>query len=81
MQVISVCTHYTVIIPKYPKRFVFENLSSHKNVAVRRACSSLLVTVVERMGPGRVLSGVKDVTDKILPVTAQFLCDASPETR
>ena len=33
------------------------------------------------MGPGRILSGVKDVTDRILPVAANFLMDGNPETR
>lgn len=40
-----------------------------------------LDAVVERMGPGRILSGVKDVTDKILPVTAQLALDNGQETR
>jgi hypothetical protein len=53
----------------------------HKSGAVRRATSQFLVPVVERMGPGRVLSGIKDVTDKILPTAVNFLLDGSPETR
>lgn len=43
--------------------------------------SQSLVGVVERMGPGKVLSGVKDLTDKILPVAAQLVTDPHPETR
>ncbi|ELU00497.1 hypothetical protein CAPTEDRAFT_186424 [Capitella teleta] len=55
--------------------------AGHKSGSVRRATSQFLVPIVERMGPGRVLSGIKDVTDKILPTAANFLLDGSPETR
>ena len=55
--------------------------SRHKNIHVRKTTSLFLVKIVQRMGPGRVLSGVKDVTDRILPVAAQFSMDSSPETR
>ncbi|XP_070576353.1 TOG array regulator of axonemal microtubules protein 1-like [Ptychodera flava] len=51
--------------------------ASHRNVAVRKTCAQFLVEVVEKMGPGRLLSGIKDVTDKILPATAQFCVDPS----
>ena len=54
---------------------------SHKNIHVRKTTSLFLVKIVSRMGPGRVLSGVKDVTDRIVPTTAQFAMDSSPETR
>lgn len=37
--------------------------------------------VVQRLGPGRVLSGVKDITDRILPAAAQFAMDSTPDTR
>lgn len=33
------------------------------------------------MGPGRILSGIKDVTDKVLSAVAKFVQDGSPETR
>lgn len=55
--------------------------TSHKNPGVRRTASHLLVAVVEKLGPGRVLSGVKDMTDRILPVTAHLLLDGQAETR
>lgn len=54
---------------------------SHKNAAVRKATSQFLVAVVEKMGPGRVLSGIKDVTDRILPTAVNFLTDGQQETR
>ena len=40
-----------------------------------------LERVVDRMGPGRVLSGIKDVTDKVLPNAASFALDSAQETR
>ena len=48
---------------------------------MRKTTSLFLVKIVTKMGPGRVLSGVKDVTERILPVAAQFSMDSSPETR
>ena len=48
---------------------------------MRKTTSQFLVTVVERMGPGKMLSGVKDITDRIIPAVAQFVLDSSPETR
>ena len=54
---------------------------SHKNAAVRKSTAQFLELVVARMGPGRVLSGVKDVTDKVLPTVAKFALDSAQETR
>jgi hypothetical protein len=53
----------------------------HKNSAVRKTTAQFLEKVVERMGSGKILSGVKDVTDRVLPTAAQFALDQSPETR
>ncbi|XP_074645320.1 TOG array regulator of axonemal microtubules protein 1-like isoform X2 [Tubulanus polymorphus] len=55
--------------------------ASHKNVAVRRTTAQVLCEIIEKMGPGRILSGIKDVTDRVLPTTGQFITDGSPETR
>ncbi|XP_066480524.1 TOG array regulator of axonemal microtubules protein 1 [Tiliqua scincoides] len=54
---------------------------SHLNTAVRRCTAQHLSDVVEHMGPGRILSGIKDVTDKILSAVAKFVQDGSQETR
>lgn len=54
---------------------------SHKNVAIRKVAAQCLVVVVERMGPGRILSGVKDTTDRVLPAVANLSCDANPHVR
>ena len=48
---------------------------------VRKTTSVFLDMLVDRMGPGRILSGVKDVTDKILPTAAQLTTDNGQETR
>ncbi len=61
--------------------FTFSIIFSHKNSAVRKATAMFLERLVERMGPGRVLSGVKDVTDKVLPTAASFALDSAQETR
>lgn len=53
----------------------------HKNSVVRRTTAQFLTEVVEKMGSGKILSGIKDVTDRILPTVAQFVVDGSPETR
>ncbi|XP_076441832.1 TOG array regulator of axonemal microtubules protein 1-like isoform X3 [Babylonia areolata] len=55
--------------------------ATHKNSAVRRTTAQFVVGVVERMGSGKVLSGVKDITDRALPAAAHFAIDGSPETR
>ncbi|XP_019412149.1 PREDICTED: crescerin-1 isoform X1 [Crocodylus porosus] len=54
---------------------------SHLHTAVRRCTAQHLSDVVERMGPGRILSGIKDVTDRIFPAIAKFAQDGSQETR
>ena len=54
---------------------------SHKNVAIRKVTAQCLMQVVERLGPGRILSGVKDTTDRILPAIASLSCDANPYVR
>ncbi|XP_069493592.1 TOG array regulator of axonemal microtubules protein 1 isoform X2 [Ambystoma mexicanum] len=54
---------------------------SHLHQAVRKCTAHHLSDVVARMGPGRILSGVKDVTDRIIPAVAKLSQDGSPETR
>ncbi|XP_052767283.1 TOG array regulator of axonemal microtubules protein 1-like isoform X3 [Mya arenaria] len=55
--------------------------ATHKNFQVRKTCAQFLVGIIKKMGPGRILSGIKDVTDRILPAIAQFTMDSLPETR
>lgn len=61
--------------------FFFKFCFSHRNVAVRKTTAQFLSLLAERMGTSRLMSGVKDVTEKILPTAAQFVTDGGPETR
>ena len=61
--------------------FLSFSLYSHKSPNVRKATAMHLDRLVEKMGPGRVLSGVKDITDKILPTAARLAVDNAQETR
>lgn len=54
---------------------------SHVHLGVRKCTAQHLSEVVARMGPGRILSGIKDVTDRILPAIAKLAQDGSQETR
>jgi len=54
---------------------------SHRNPVVRNAASRLVALIAESLGPGRVLSGIRDITDRILCTAAQFMLDSSPDTR
>ncbi|XP_069064723.1 TOG array regulator of axonemal microtubules protein 1 isoform X2 [Pleurodeles waltl] len=54
---------------------------SHVHLVVRKCTAQHLSEVVARMGPGRILSGIKDVTDRILPAIAKLAQDSSQETR
>lgn len=53
----------------------------HRSAAVRKTAASFLSVVAERIGANRLMSGAKDVTDRILPAAAQFATDGGPETR
>ncbi|RMX50084.1 hypothetical protein pdam_00002933 [Pocillopora damicornis] len=67
-----------------PTRLIVALISggaSHRNVTVRKTTAQFLSMLADRMGPSRVMSGAKDVTEKILPTTAQFLTDGGQETR
>ncbi|XP_032964714.1 TOG array regulator of axonemal microtubules protein 1 isoform X2 [Rhinolophus ferrumequinum] len=54
---------------------------SHLHIAVRRCTAQHLSDVVEFMEPERILSGAKDLADRILPAAAKFTQDSSQETR
>ena len=61
--------------------YFFKICFSHRNVAVRKTTAQFLSLLAERMGASRLMSGAKDVTEKILPTAAQFVTDGGPETR
>ncbi|XP_041069813.1 TOG array regulator of axonemal microtubules protein 1 isoform X1 [Carcharodon carcharias] len=54
---------------------------NHLNAVVRKCTAQHLANVVERMGAGRLLSGIKDITDRIIHAVAKFAQDGSQETR
>lgn len=54
---------------------------SHLHIAVRRCTAQHLSDVVEFMEPERILTGAKDLADRILPAAAKFTQDSSQETR
>ncbi|XP_062863351.1 TOG array regulator of axonemal microtubules protein 1 isoform X2 [Trichomycterus rosablanca] len=53
----------------------------HLNAVVRKCTSQHLAALVEKIGAGRVLSGAKDLTDRILPAVCKLARDSSQETR
>ena len=56
-------------------------LFSHRNGAVRKVAAQSLLAIVEKMGASRIFTQSKEVTEKLLPTTAQFLMDGTPLTR
>lgn len=54
---------------------------SHRHVAVRAATARLICHLAELLGPDQVLSGARDLTDRILSTAAQFVLDSSPDVR
>ncbi|KAL6059516.1 hypothetical protein STEG23_011189, partial [Scotinomys teguina] len=54
---------------------------SHLHTAVRRCTAQHLADVVEFMEPERILSGTKDMAERLLPAAAKFAQDSSQETR
>ena len=44
-------------------------------------CARFLAQIADKMGVARLLSGNKDITERILPVAAQFAVDGQQETR
>lgn len=54
---------------------------SHLHIAVRRCTAQHLSDVVEFIEPERILSGTKDMAERLLPAAAKFAQDSSQETR
>ncbi|XP_037342857.2 TOG array regulator of axonemal microtubules protein 1 isoform X2 [Pungitius pungitius] len=53
----------------------------HLNAVVRKCAAQHLVTLVEKVGVARLLSGGKDLTERILPAVARLTQDSSQEAR
>lgn len=54
---------------------------SHPNTLVRQCTARHLANLVEKVGAARLLSGVKDPTERILHSVTKFVQDVSPKTR
>uniref|UniRef100_I3K2M7 TOG domain-containing protein n=1 Tax=Oreochromis niloticus TaxID=8128 RepID=I3K2M7_ORENI len=54
---------------------------SHLNAVVRKCMAQHLANLVEKVGAARLLSGAKDLTDRILPAVAKLAQDSSQEAR
>ncbi|XP_060939071.1 TOG array regulator of axonemal microtubules protein 1 [Limanda limanda] len=54
---------------------------SHVNAVVRKFTAQHLANVVEKVGAARLLSGSKDVTERILPAVTKLTQDTSQEVR
>ncbi|XP_010630924.1 TOG array regulator of axonemal microtubules protein 1 isoform X2 [Fukomys damarensis] len=67
-----------------PARAVIALISggqSHLHIAVRRCTAQHLSDIVEFMEPERILTGTKDMAERLLPAAAKFAQDSSQETR
>ncbi|XP_004835672.1 TOG array regulator of axonemal microtubules protein 1 isoform X1 [Heterocephalus glaber] len=67
-----------------PARAVIALISggqSHLHIAVRRCTAQHLSDIVEFMEPERILTGMKDMAERLLPAAAKFAQDSSQETR
>ncbi|XP_068577661.1 TOG array regulator of axonemal microtubules protein 1-like isoform X2 [Cebidichthys violaceus] len=53
----------------------------HLNAVVRRCAAQHLANLVEKVGAARLLSGGKDLTDRILPAVTKLAQDSSQEAR
>ncbi|KAG7327910.1 hypothetical protein KOW79_007854 [Hemibagrus wyckioides] len=53
----------------------------HLNAVVRKCTAQHLTTLVEKISVARLLSGTKDLTDRILPAVSKLAQDSSQETR
>ncbi|XP_056151819.1 TOG array regulator of axonemal microtubules protein 1 [Lampris incognitus] len=54
---------------------------SHLNAVVRKCTAQHLTNLVEKVGAARLLSGGKDLTDRILPAVIKLAQDSSQEAR
>lgn len=72
-------TFYFRIVYKYINKCCFD--VRHKNALVRRPTAQYVYQCCEIMGPGKILSGIKDVTEKTLNTCAHFVVDGPIDIR
>jgi hypothetical protein len=54
---------------------------SHRSPAVRKTSAKYIYIVCEKLGPNKILSGTRDITERVLQVAATFASDGPPEIR
>lgn len=54
---------------------------SHRNPSVRRCTAEHLATVLEQIGPEKLLSGSRDSTDMLLRNLVRLAQDSNQDTR
>jgi len=54
---------------------------SHRSPAVRKTSAKYIYTACEKLGASKILSGIRDITDRVLQVAATFASDGPPEIR
>lgn len=59
----------------------FPSTNSHLSALVRKCTAQHLANLVEKVGAARLLSGGKDLTERILPAVTKLAQDSSQETR
>ena len=67
---VCVCICYTTLGPH-----------RHRNTQVRRAASQFLCLAVEHAGPDQLVHASKDILERTLVATLQFIGDAAAEPR
>jgi hypothetical protein len=55
--------------------------ASHRNPLIRRTTARYVYKCCEIMGPGKTLSGIKDVTERVLVTASQFVVDGPADIR
>ncbi|CAF3644622.1 unnamed protein product [Adineta steineri] len=55
--------------------------ASHRNPAARKASAKYIYQVCEKLGPTKILTGTRDITERVLQVGAAFASDGPPEIR
>lgn len=56
-------------------------LFSHRSPAVRKTAAKYIYIVCEKLGPNKILSGTRDITERVLQVAATFASDGPSEIR
>lgn len=56
-------------------------IRSHRSPLVRKTAAKYIYIVCEKLGTSKILSGTRDITERVLQVAAAFAGDGPPEIR